>query len=161
MVCCFQLFACSKPPYCGIPPSEFPSVKSNVIIFERIGTVDSIFGFISGTILGRDTFGTIECLDTLSLVRISALDKESGKNYSGDTDTLGHYEFWLPSSHYNIDVQYFSYNKLILQDAYFATGDVVTFSAIVGQGTDSTVFQFQGDTALVKIYPVAGDLEKK
>ena len=160
LVCSFQLLACSKR-YCGFPPTEFPDTNSNVLMIKRIGVVDSTYGIMYGTILGRDTVGTQPCLDTLSLVRVSAQDTETGKNYWGDTDDLGHYEFWLPSARYNIEVQHFSYNKLVLKDAYFGSGEVITFSAIVGQGTDSTIFQVQGDSAVVKLFPVAGDVEIK
>ena len=146
--CARKLISCDMKPI-GTPRL---SLDSKVIRFERMAIADTTVAFISGTILGKDI---LEGTDTLIFLRIYAIEKKTGKIFSSVTDFKGHYQFYLPSSKYDLRVQYVGYNALIIKNALFRTGDIVKFDAILGEfegAQDSSVFQMKRDGTIIEIH---------
>lgn len=160
------LINCSRKPVytCGLGYlSSRPPIESRILKLERVAITDTTIAFISGIVLGHDSSETATRTDTLMFANVFVVDKKTGKTIGNATDLKGHYQFYLPASTYDLKVQFIAYNTLIIQNAFFGTGDIVEFNALLGQsgaGRDSCVFQMQPDRTIKEIYKPAIGIKK-
>jgi hypothetical protein len=131
------------------------SINSKVINFERVAIADTTIALVSGTILGHDLTARSSTTDPLPYSKITAVDKKTGQIVVHTTDLHGNFQFPISASTYDLTIPSIGYNTLIIRDVFFGTGDIVEFTALLGQcgaAVDSCVFQMQADRTLKEVY---------
>lgn len=145
---------CSRKPVytCGVAYlASRPKIDSKVLKLERVAIADTTIVFISGNVYGKDSADAHVTTDILMAANVYVVDQMTGKVFGQSTDLRGKYQFHLPSSTYDLKVQFIAYNTLIIRNVHFGTGDIVKFDALLGQsgaGQDSSVYTMQADKTI-------------
>ncbi len=166
----FTLLSCTRKSYykCGLYISSTSSfrqkIDSKILKLERTAIADTTMVFISGTIHGKDSLDGNVKTHLLAYANILVTDQMTGKTFSKSTDFNGKYNFYIPSSTYNLTVKTVTYNSLIIQNVKFGSGDIIEFNALLGQSDqirDSTVYSTQADKTFKLISSRLSQTKKK
>ena len=135
------------------PYSIHPNIKidSKVLKLERVSIADTTIAFISGTIYSKDGTDTLyPPLATIGAI-VFMIDQRTGKRYFNVTDYSGKYLLHLPTSIYDLKVQYNGYNTLVMRNFILKTGDIMEFNVQLGPSIaerDSSVYEMQVDKTI-------------
>ena len=146
----FTLSSCYRKvvdPYFG---AFITKIDSKVLKLESVSITDTTIALVSGTIFSKDGSDTLHPNVATDAV-IIMIDQRSGKMYGNLTDINGKYQIHLPSSIYNLNVEYTDYQTLVVRDVILQKGENIEFNAQLGLSIgekDSSVYAMQADKTI-------------
>ena len=143
-------FGCANRYYCDLGQYA-NSTPSRVLRFEKVTMLDTIPGNLSGRITGIDS--SKKKVETYILIyaNITARDNLTGKTYETVSDFEGEYDFFIPASKYDLSISYTAMDIFVLKDVIINPGDKYVLDVILGQGSDSTIFQVLQDGSITNL----------
>ena len=142
------LISCSKKNYvtCGLTEDlNSATIDSEIIELKRIGISDTIVANISGKIFTRYIHKKDTLTDNFPFVNIFIRDIKTDSIIGTTTNSKGEYQYTIPASKYDFEIQFIGFNNLLIKNIKIGKGDIINFSATIGQGNGVTVYKRKQD----------------
>ena len=147
------LFSCATKNYvvCGIGSSmNLSNIDSEIIKLKRIGIADTTIASISGKIYAKSITKNDTLTENFRNINVWFKDIKTDSIIGKTTNSNGEFQFTIPASEYNLEVQFIGYNYLKVKDVKIGSGDIIYFSAIIGQGNGVTEYQWNENYLIEK-----------
>lgn len=148
------LFSCAKKNYvtCGLDSNmNLTTIDSEIIELKRIGIADTTLASISGKIYAKSINKNDTLTNNFAYTNIWVKDIKTDSLIGTTSNSKGEFQFTIPASEYNLEVQYIGFNNLKVKNVKIGTGDIINFSAIIGQGNGTTEYKWNPNGLLQKI----------
>ncbi|MFC0604569.1 carboxypeptidase-like regulatory domain-containing protein [Winogradskyella pulchriflava] len=138
------LISCSKKIYsCGLEPVlNIVSIDSEILNLKRIGIADTTLASISGKIYAKSINEKDTLTDNFAFTNIWVRDLKTDSLIGTTSDSKGEFQFTMPASEYDLQVQFIGFNNLKVKNVKVGTGEIISFSAILGQGDGTTEYKW-------------------
>ena len=148
------LISCAKKNYV-IYDNEIDlnsiTISSEIIELKRIGITDTNFASISGKIYLKSINKNDTLTDKFPGANILVKDIKSDSIIGTVSNLKGEYQFTIPASEYDLEVQFIGFNNLKIKNIKIGTGEIINFSAILGQGNGVTEYKCNPNGSFEKI----------
>ncbi|GGW73277.1 carboxypeptidase family protein [Winogradskyella epiphytica] len=148
------LISCAKKNYvtCGLGSEMNPkTIDSEIIELKRIGIADTTLASISGKICAKSINENDTLTDNFAYTNIWVKDIQTDSLIGTTSNSKGEFQFTIPASEYNLEVQFIGFNNLKVRNVKIGTGDIINFSAIIGQGNGTTEYKSSPNGLFEKI----------
>ena len=139
------LTACAqKVVKCGLVgenmnPQKLPSV---VTINENILIADTTIVSISGKVLGSYIHERKDTItEPLEFANVMLTNVKTKEVFGQVTEVGGLYNLTIPAATYTLDVRFIGYNQIVVENVKLGTGEILNFSANLGQGIGEEYFR--------------------
>lgn len=139
------LISCSKKGYmtCGLASGiEIMNIDSEIIELKRIAIADTIIASISGKIYVKHINKKDTLIDNFAYANIWVKDLKTDSLIGTTTNSKSEFQFNVPASKYELHAQHIGFNNVKVKNMKVGTGDIIHFSAILGQGDGVTEFKW-------------------
>ncbi|WP_179016888.1 carboxypeptidase-like regulatory domain-containing protein [Winogradskyella forsetii] len=139
------LISCAKKNYvvCGLGSDmNLITLESKIIELKRIGIADTTLASISGKIYAKSINKNDTLTDNFAFTNIWVRDLKTDSLIGTTSDSKGEFQFTIPASEYDLQVQFIGFNNLKVKNVKVGTGDIISFSAILGQGNGTTEYKW-------------------
>jgi hypothetical protein len=120
-----------------------PSTESKVLSLKTIGIADTTIAFISGLVSGKDSTDKKVTIDTLAATSIQFINLERSDSVTVFADISGKFQQHLTAGIYNIWVFNVGYNRLLLENVSFRTGELKELNVLLGKGFKTTTINMK------------------
>ncbi|EDP70745.1 hypothetical protein FBALC1_08298 [Flavobacteriales bacterium ALC-1] len=137
--------SCAKKNYvvCGLGSDmNLITLDSKILELKRIGIADTILASISGKIYAKSINKNDTLTDSFAFTNIWVRDLKTDSLIGTTSDYKGEFQFTIPASEYDLQVQFIGFNNLKVKNVKVGTGDIISFSAILGQGDGITEYKW-------------------
>ena len=115
-----------------------PSIESKVLLLQTVGIADSTIAFISGCVTGKDSSEKAASIDTLSFTAVTFINSTKQDTVKTIADLQGKFKSHLNQGTYSIVFQIVGYNRLIIDNVNFSSGEIKELNVLLGQGFSTT-----------------------
>ena len=139
------LISCAKKNYvvCGLGSDmNLTKLDSKIIELKRIGIADTTLASISGKIYAKSINKNDTLIANFAYTNIWVRDVKTDSLIGTTSDSKGEFQFTIPASEYDLQVQFIGFNNLKVKNVKVGTGDIINFSAILGQGDGTTEYKW-------------------
>jgi hypothetical protein len=126
------------------------SIDSEIIDFIRIGIADTTLASISGKIYAKSINKNDTLTDNLAFANIWVKDIKTDSLIGTTSNSKGEFQFTIPVSEYDLEVQFIGFNNLKVKNVKIGTGDIINFSGIIGQGNSVTEYKWNPNVVFEK-----------
>ncbi|MBW1296370.1 carboxypeptidase-like regulatory domain-containing protein [Aquimarina litoralis] len=143
LVVLIYLIGCAKKTYsvCGLELGENTiTIDSKIIELKRIAIADTTPASISGKIYAKSFDGSDTLTENFAYTNIFVRDLKTDSLIGTTSNLKGEYQFTIPAAEYDLEVQFIGYNNLKVHNIKITTGEIINFSAIIGQGNGVTEY---------------------
>jgi len=129
---------------CGLASGiENVNIESKIIQLKRIGIADTTIASISGKVYGKIKYlnkkDTI--IENLQYANIWVTDKKTDSSVGTTSNLKGEFQFNVPASKYDLNVQFIGFNNIKVKNIKIGTGDIIDFKTILEPGDGVTEFK--------------------
>lgn len=139
------LISCAKKNYviCELTSAiDNVNIESEIIQLKRVSIADTTIASISGKIYVKYLNKKDTLVDNFAYVNIWVKDLQTDSLIGTTSNLKGEFQFTIPASEYDLQAQFVGFNNLKIKNMKVETGDIIRFSAILGQGAGETDFQW-------------------
>ncbi len=149
------LIGCAKKSYyiCGFGlegNDNTITIDSKIAELKRIAIADTTLANISGKIYAKYLNKNDTLIENFAHTTIFVRDVKTDSLIGTTSNLKGEYHFTIPAAEYDLEVQFVGYNHLKVKNIKIRTGEIINFSAIIGQGNGVTEYLWNSNGSFQK-----------